>query len=440
MFETIDLLVREFATQMWGFPMLIFLSAAGIYFTLRLKGLQFCQFFESARVACRYRSGAGEGNISPLQSLFSALGGVIGNGNLGGVATAVAVGGPGAVFWLWVASMIAMILVYAETWLAVFQREEGKDGTLSGGPMYYIEKLLGFRWPAVFFALAMGLKTLLATSTVQSNSIALAFQSAFDFPLLPVCIGLAILTLVVTIGGLSSIAATLDKLTPLMVILYLGAGSAVLAFNWPLLADTLQLVVSSAFTPRGAVGGFTGATVLMAVRYGVARGFYSNEAGTGSSPMMYSTARTDSPEPLALIGMFGVVVDTIVGTLTAFVILTTGVWTSGETSTALTTSAFGNFFGSDGGYLVILTSLLFGYSTLIAWSFYGEQCFAYIWGPGARKPYRWLFSVAICFGFLEAEFLWSLGDLLNGIVVIINVSAIALLIRHIRPSRLFRLP
>jgi len=415
--------------------MLIFLSIVGGYFTLRLNGLQFRYFITSARLAYRYRTGAGEGNISPLKSLFAALGGVIGNGNLGGVATAIAIGGPGAVFWLWVASLVAMIVVYAETYLAVLQREKAVDGTYSGGPMYYIEKLLGLRWLAVLFALAMGLKTLLATSTIQSNSIALAFHSAFDSPLLPVCIGLSIFTLLVTIGGLNSIAQTLEKITPLMVILYVAAGIAILVYNWQVLGGLFQLVVSSAFTPRGAVGGFGGASVLMAIRYGVARGFYSNEAGTGSSPIMYSTAKTDDPENLALIGMFGVVIDTIVGTLTAFVILATGVWSSGETSTALTTSAFGTFLGSNGGYFVLLTSFLFGYSTLIAWSFYGEQCFAYIWGPGVRKLYRWMFSVAICFGFLEAELLWSWGDLLNGVTVLINVFAVTLLIRFNRHFR-----
>jgi len=435
MFETIDQFIREAATWLWGFPMLIFLTVVGVNLTLRLKGLQFRYFLKAARLAYRYRTGEGDGNISPLQSLFAALGGIIGNGNLGGVATAIAIGGPGAVFWLWIASLVAMILVYVETYLAVFQREKGPDGTFSGGPMYYIEKLLGLRWLAVTFALAMGLKTLLATSTIQSNSVALAFQSVFDSPLLPVCVSLSILTWLVTIGGLKSIAKTLEKLTPVMVLLYLTAASAILLFNWPILPEVFNLIVSSAFTPRASAGGFAGATVLMAIRYGVARGFYSNEAGTGSSPIMYSTAKTDDPEKLALIGMFGVVIDTVVGTLTAFVILATGVWMNGETSTALTTSAFGTFLGDYGGYFVVLTSFLFGYSTLVAWCFYGEQCFAFIWGPQVRKLYRWMFCVAIMFGFLEAELLWSWGDLLNGITVAVNISAVTLLIRFSRQFR-----
>jgi AGCS family alanine or glycine:cation symporter len=282
----------------------------------------------------------------------------------------------------------------------------------------------------------MGLKTLLATSTIQSNSIALAFQSAFHLPVLPICLGLALLTLAVTIGGLRSIARALEKITPFMVILYLAAGATILVLSWQVLDDVLGLIISSAFTPRGAVGGFAGATVLMAIRYGVARGFYSNEAGTGSSPIMYSTARTQVPDNLALIGMFGVVIDTLVGTLTAFVILATGVWTTGQTSTALTTAGFDTIFGSSGAYFIFTTSFLFGYSTLVAWSFYGEQCFAYIWGPGIRKTYRWLFCIAICFGFLEAEFLWSWGDLLNGITVLVNLIAVTMLIRHVDSSTL----
>jgi AGCS family alanine or glycine:cation symporter len=370
-----------------------------------------------------------------MQSLFSALGGVIGNGNLAGVATAIAVGGPGAVFWLWIASLVAMILVYTETYLAVFQREKSPDGTFSGGPMYYIEKLLNLRWLAVAFAFAMGLKSLLATSTIQSNSIALAYQSAFNKPLLPVCIVLAALTWLATIGGIQSIARALEKITPLMVILYLLAALFILASYWDALLTMMEMIVTSAFTPSGATGGFAGASVLMAIRYGVARGFFSNEAGTGSSPIMYSTARCDDPEKPALIGMFGVVIDTVVGTLTAFVILSTGVWSSGKTSTALTTAAFGSFLGSYGSYFVFLTSFLFGYSTLIAWCFYGEQCFAYIWGPVAKKPYRWAFCLAIAFGFLESELLWSWGDLLNALTVIINVFALVFLVRFSRHFR-----
>jgi AGCS family alanine or glycine:cation symporter len=435
----LDQWIRDFATLLWGYPMLIFLTLVGIYFSFRLKGLQFTRFFKAAQLTYKYRKGRGEGNITPLQSLFAALGGIIGNGNLAGVATAIAVGGPGSVFWLWVSSFIAMIIVYGETLLSMSHRKKSPDGTYSGGPMYYIEKLLEMRWLATLFALAMGFKALLATSTIQSNSISLAAYKSFNLNwlpqqvphLLPISITIAFLTWLVVIGGLYSIARVLKMITPFMVIIYLFLGIVILIEYGDAFGEVLKIIISKAFTPAGASGGFAGAAVIMAIRYGVARGFYSNEAGTGSSPIMFSTAKCDSPVKQSLIGMFGVFIDTIVATLTAFIILITGVWSSGETSTALTTAAFRVPFGSYGSYIVFLASFLFGYSTLIAWCFYGEQCFVYIWGPGMRKIFRWAFCLAIIFGFIEAELLWSFADLLNASIVIINVTAVFFLIRYV---------
>lgn len=422
--------------------MLIFLTLIGLYFSFRLKGLQFTRFFKAARLTYQYRKGKGEGNITPLQSLYGALGGIIGNGNLAGVATAIAVGGPGSIFWLWISSFIAMIIVYGETLLSMTNRKKSIDGTYSGGPMYYIEKLLKLRWLAISFALAMGFKALLATSTIQSNSISLAAYKSFNLDwlpqqiphLLPISLFLAFLTWLVVIGGLHSITRMLKMITPLMVIIYLFLGIVIIIKYSNLFEGVLKLIVSEAFTPTSASGGFAGATVLMTIRYGVARGFYSNEAGTGSSPIMFSTAKCDDPIKQSLIGMFGVFIDTIVATLTAFIILISGVWTSGETSTALTTAAFRVPFGSYGSYIVFLASFLFGYSTLIAWCFYGEQCFVYIWGPKMRKVFRWAFCLVIIFGFFEAESLWSCADLLNASIVIINVTALFFLIKHVVSS------
>jgi len=427
------------ATRLWGYPMIFFLSLVGILFTFLLKGLQFSRFFTSGRLAYRYRTASGEGNITPLESLFSALGGLIGNGNIAGIATAIAIGGPGAIFWLWTASFIAMIIVYSETLLALKFREKSVDGTYSGGPMYYIEKVLKLKWLAVLFAFAMGFKTLIATSTIQSNSIAIAAKQIFPLDklpqwmpeLLPVCIILSMLTWIVINGGLKSIARALKKITPLMVIIYAIAGLTIIFVNIGSFLEMMKLIVTNAFTPAGAAGGFAGTTVLLSIRYGVARGFYSNEAGTGSSPIMYSTAQFDNPVKQSLIGMFGVFIDTVVGTLTAFAILITGVWISGETSTALASQAFNTFFGHYGSYVVFFSSFLFGYSTLIAWCFYGEQCFVYIWGPIMRKVFRWLFCAAIVFGFFKVESLWSVGDLLNGFTVLVNVIAVIFLIKYV---------
>ncbi|MFC1554698.1 alanine/glycine:cation symporter family protein, partial [candidate division KSB1 bacterium] len=419
------------ATFLWGWPMLIFLSSIGIYFSLRLNWLQFSKFFTSGKLTYKYRTSSGEGNITPLQSFFSALGGIIGNGNLAGVATAIAIGGPGALFWLWISSFVAMIIVYSETLMSLLHREKGADGTYSGGPMYYIEKVLKLRWLAVIFAFGMGFKTLIATSTVQSNSISLAANASFDIPMIYTCIGLAFLTWLATIGGIKTIAKTLEKLTPLMVILFLVFGSIILVSNASSFVDMIKLVVAKAFTPAAETGGFAGASVMLALRYGVARGFYSNEAGTGSSPIMFATAKSDNPVKQSLIGMFGVVIDTLVGTLTAFTILITGVWSSGDTSTALTTAAFSTVFSDYGGYFVFLASFLLGYSTLIAWCFYGEQCFVYIFGPFMRKIFRWAFCIAIIFGYFETESIWSLGDLLNAFTVLINVCALIFLIKYV---------
>ncbi len=435
-------MIRDFASLIWGYPMLIFLTLIGLYFSFRLKGLQFTRFFKAARLTYQYREGKGEGNITPLQSLYGALGGIIGNGNLAGVATAIAVGGPGSIFWLWISSFIAMIIVYGETLLSMTNRKKSIDGTFSGGPMYYIEKLLKLRWLAILFALAMGFKALLATSTIQSNSISLAAYKAFNLDwlpqqiphLLPISLTLAFLTWLVVIGGLHSITRILKMITPSMVIIYLFLGIVIIIKYGNLFEGVLKIIVSEAFTPTSASGGFAGATVLMTIRFGVARGFYSNEAGTGSSPIMFSTAKCDDPIKQSLIGMFGVFIDTIVATLTAFIILISGVWTSGETSTALTTAAFRVPFGSYGSYIVFLASFLFGYSTLIAWCFYGEQCFVYIWGPKMRKIFRWAFCMVIIFGFFEAESLWSCADLLNASIVIINVTAVFFLIKYVVSS------
>jgi len=373
--------VRAAATWLWGPPMLIFLFLTGAIFTILMKGLQFSQFFKSGKLTYTQRTGSGEGNITPLQSFFGALGGLVGNGNLAGAATAIFMGGPGALFWMWVGAFVGMIIVYTETLLALMTREQSADGTYSGGPMYYIQKVLKIRWLAVTFALAMGLKTLMATSTVQSNSISLAASTVFNttwvpswIPVqLPFCIILAFLTWLVVIGGLFSIARTLEKITPLMIILFITLGSGVIIFNSGALIETIKFVFRDAFTPTSASGGFAGASVMLAIRYGVARGFYSNEAGTGSSPIMYCTAKTDNIYYQSLIGMFGVFIDTVVSTFVVIPILVTGVWTSGLTSTALTLASFQSLYGHYGGYLIVLLSFLLGYSTLIAWCFYGED-------------------------------------------------------------------
>ena len=439
MISTIAEIIRSSATWLWGPPMLILLSIVGIYFTLRLRCLQLKKFFKAARLTYIKRTGSGEGNITPLQSLLGALGGIIGNGTLAGIPTAICLGGPGALFWMWVASFIAMIIVYSGTLLALMNREKSADGTYSGGPMFYIKNALNLKWLAVIYALAFTFKALLSTTAMQSNSVSLAAYSAFDFswvpgwmpPLLPVCIMLALLTLAVTIGGIWSIARVLEKITPFMVLLFMLLGTTIILFNIDSLLKTLALVFEKAFTPASAAGGFAGTSVMLAIRYGVARGFYSNEAGMGSQPMMYSAAKIDNMHTQSLIAMFGVFIDTVVSTIVAMTILITGAWMTGLTSTALTTSAFQTFYGHYGGYIVFFSSFLFGYSTLLAWCFYGEQTFAFVFGPRTKNFYRCAFSIMIAFGFFKVETIWSVGDIFNAIVIGVNVISIFFLIHKV---------
>ena len=426
-------LVKEVGSFIWGPPMLIILTFAGFFLSLKLKGFQFSTFFSGLKLSFTQRKGEGEGNITPFQAYLASLGGIIGNGNIGGVATAIAVGGPGALFWMWLSSLVGMIIMYSETLLGVFYREKSRDGIFSGGPMYYIEKALKLKWLAVLFAFCMGTKTLLATSSVQSNSMSLVLNSEFNIPMLWSCIGIAVFTWIVTIGGLKTIAKTAEKLTPFMSVIYLLAAFIVIFINFDKIPAVFALIVESAFSGRSVEGGFAGATVLMAIRYGVARGFYSNEAGTGSVPIMHSSAQTKNPVRQAVIGMTGVTIDTLfVCSITGIVILLSGQWTSGESSTALTSMSFGADLGFYGNMVVLFSSLLFGYTTLISWSFYGEQCFAYIFGIGVRKLFRWMFCFAILIGMIsDPEVIWSWGDILNALTVVVNLTALLFLVGHV---------
>jgi len=425
--------IRKLADIIWGPQMLVFLMLTGLYLSFRLKGFQFSKFVTGLRLSIRKQKEEGEGNITSFQALMAALGAMIGNGNIAGVATAIAVGGPGALFWMWISSLVAMIIMYSETVLGIFYRTKGKDAILSGGPMYYIEKGLKIRWLAIIFAFAMGFKTLFATTSIQSNSMSLVVNSQFDIPMIWTCLVIAFLTWIVIIGGIKTIARTTERLTQIMSVLYITAAVLIILLNIDKLPSIIVLIFERAFSTSSMEGGFAGATVLMALRFGVARGFYSNEAGTGSVPIMHSSAKTDNPVRQAIIGMMSTFFDTlIICSMTGLVILLSGQWASGENSTALASLSFGTDLNLYGNLVVMLSSLLFGYSTLIAWSYYGEQCFAYIFGVKVRILFRWLFCFAIMVGMIpKAEVIWSWGDILNGITVIVNVIAILLLSGHV---------
>lgn len=415
-------IIKEVSDFLWGPQMLVFILGAGIYFSIRLKAIQFTHFKRASQEVKDSYTSRGEGNVTPYQALASALSGIIGNGNIAGVATAVVIGGPGAIFWMWITAVIGMATMYSESLLGFKFRFKEKDGTFLGGPMVYIEKGLRWKWLAVAFAAAMAVKTLLATTSIQSNSMSIALKNEFGVNQLISCLAIAIVTWIVVIGGFRKIAKTAQILTPFMTAVYFIGALIVIILNVEMILPAFGEIFEYAFTPYGAAGGFAGASVMTAIRYGAARGAYSNEAGTGSVAIMHATAGSDNPVRQSLISMMGVFIDTIiVCTITGLVILTTGLWTGDLNSTALTSESFA-YSLPFGNYIVLFSSLLFGYSTLIAWAFYGEQSAAYIFGDNIKRYYRWLFCAAILIGAVEnAENIWATGDLLNGITVIINL-------------------
>ena len=418
-------IIRRTADFIWGPQMLLFILGSGLYFSIALKFIQFRQFGNAVRAFGRSTQSTGEGNISPYQALMAALSGIVGNGNIAGVATAIVMGGPGAIFWMWASALILMATMYSEALLGFHFRGKMKDGTYIGGPMVYIQNGLGWRSLSVAFAIAMAVKTLIATTSIQSNSMAIGLNNQFGIPVYQSCIVIALLTWIVVIGGLKRIAETAQILVPFMSLVYLGCGVLILLLNYNQLIPAFEEIFRHAFTTKGAVGGFAGASVMMALRYGAARGAYSNEAGTGSVAILHATAKTDNAVYQSLIAMLGVFIDTIiVCTITALVLLVSGLWTSDLNSTALTSESFGIGLGG-ANWIVIFSSLLFGYSTLITWCFYGEQCAGYLLGDRIKVLYRWLFCASIMLGAAgTAESIWSLGDVLNGITVIINLIGI----------------
>jgi len=409
--------------------MLTLVLGVGVYLFVRLRALPVRQFASAVRETMRKQVVTEEGDIAPFAALMTAVGGIVGNGNIAGVATAITAGGPGALFWMWVSGVVGMGTMFTESVLGVRYRRRGADRLFVGGPMYYLRDRLG--WPKVagFFAAGMALKALLATTTVQSNSMASVAQSQLGWRPIVTCLVVAALTALVVLGGIRSIGRASEWLAPLMGVLYLAGAAGVLWSFRGALLPTLGLVAHQAFHPTAAAGGFLGAGVRQAFRFGVARGVYSNEAGTGSVPIAHASARTNDPVRQGRIAMLGVFLDTlVVATATGLVLLVTGSWTSGLQSTALAAEGFARGIGAIGPYVVLGSSLLFGLTTLITWSFYGEQCAVYLFGSGARRVYRILYCVGILGGaFAGVQAIWAWGDLLNGIIAIPNLVALAVL-------------
>jgi AGCS family alanine or glycine:cation symporter len=408
----------------WGLPLMILLGATGLWLTIALRGLQFRKLWYSLWLALVKRKDDGdqEGDITHFQALMTALSATVGTGNIAGVATAIAAGGPGALFWMWITGLVGMATKYSEAVLAVKYRITDEKGTMSGGPMYYISRGLGWKWLGTLFALFASIAAFGIGNLVQSNSIADAVQATFGVPLHVTGIVLVIAAGLVIFGGIKNIGKVTGILVPVMIVFYMGGALIILLMNIKAIPAAFALIFESAFTPTAASGGFLGAGVMMAIRMGVSRGIFSNESGLGSAAIAAAAAQTKHPVTQGLVSMTQTFIDTlVVCTMTGLVLIVTGAWDTGKNGAELTSFAFQN--GMPGGGVIVTVGLiLFAFSTILGWSYYGEKSIEYLLGPKSVLPYRLVFVICVGFGaVMKLELVWSLADVFNRLMAIPNL-------------------
>lgn len=414
----------------WGPLMLALLLGTGLYLTLGLRFLPIRKLPAGIRLLLRGGRGQGPGDISPFGALMTSLSATVGTGNIAGVATAIALGGPGALFWMWVTALLGMGIKYAEALCAVRFRETDGQGHFSGGPMYYIKNGLHKRWHwlGVAFAIFGSLAGFGIANTVQSHSVSEVLLESFSVP--PLVTGVALMALVgaVILGGIRRIAVVASWLVPFMAVAYVLMALTVILLNIGEVPSALHTIITSALTPTAATGGFAGATVWAALRFGVARGIFSNEAGLGSAPIAHAAARTNQPVEQGMIAMLGTFIDTLlICTMTGLVIVIMDVWPSGISGANLTASAFSSALPG-GDYIVAVGLCIFAFTTMIGWSFYGERCMVFLFGTKAITPFRMAWVLAIPVGTLmDLELVWLVADTLNAFMAIPNLIALLLL-------------
>ncbi len=427
MFENIVGQVNNFV---WGPVMLTLILGTGIYLTIGLAGMPIRKLTYGFRQLFAGREGLGEGDITPFNALMTSLSATVGTGNIVGVATAVGIGGPGALFWMWCTALVGMATKYAEAVLAVKYRETDELGNKVGGPMYYIRNGLGQKWAwlGLLFAVFGMLAGFGIGNSVQAHSVADAMQSAFGVPDMVSGTVMMILVALVLLGGIQRIASVAGKIVPLMAMLYVSLALLILILNIGKIPAALSLVVESAFSPVAAGGGFAGATIMLAIRMGVARGVFSNEAGLGSAPIAHAAAETDNPVRQGTVAMLGTFIDTlIICTMTGLVLIVTGAWNSGGEGAALTTSAFSMVLPF-GDKLVSVCLALFAFTTMIGWSYYSERCAEFLFGVRVIIPFRVLWVIAVLVGAtMKLGIVWGIADTLNGMMAIPNLIALLLL-------------
>lgn len=411
----------------WGELMLVLILGTGLFLMLRLKAVPLRNIGPGFRELIRGRKAEGEGDISSFNALMTALSATIGTGNIVGVATAIGIGGPGALFWMWCSALVGMATKYAEAVCAVHYRETDRRGRHVGGPMYYIKNGLGKRWAWLggLFALFGALAGFGIGNTVQANSVADALSGSFNIDPWYTSLVLMVLVGAVLIGGVKWLGQVAGKLVPLMAISYLLAGGLVLVLHIDQIPAALALVVSSAFTGSAAQGGFAGATIMLALQMGVARGVFSNEAGLGSAPIAHAAAKTNSPVQQGMIAMLGTFIDTlVVCTITGLVLIVSGAWLGEEAGAAMSQAAFAGSI-LHGDILISVSLALFAFTTLLGWSYYGERCAQYLLGERVVIPFRILWVLAIPLGAnMSLGLVWICADILNGLMAIPNLIAL----------------
>lgn len=412
----------------WGAPLLILLVGTGIYLTARLGLLQVIRLPKAFKLI--FADDKGSGDISSFAALATALAATVGTGNIVGVATAIKSGGPGALFWMWIAAFFGMATKYAEGLLAIKYRTKDDNGEISGGPMYYILHGMGKKWKplAVFFAVAGILVAYFGIGTFsQVNSITSSLENSFNLSPKLVSIVIAIVVAIVIFGGIQSISKVSEKVVPFMAIIYIIATLAVILLNANQVIPAFSQIFAGAFTGTAAIGGFAGAVVKDAIQKGIARGVFSNESGLGSAPIAAAAAKTEEPVEQGLISMTGTFIDTIIiCTLTGLSIIVTGKWTvEGLEGAPLTQAAFSSVFGNPGSFALTFCLVLFAFTTILGWSYYGERCFEFLFGTTHIKLYRTIFVLMVALGgFLKLELIWVIADIVNGLMAIPNLIAL----------------
>ena len=431
MLESFESIVSKISSFVWGeFLLIPLLSIVGIYLTLGLRCLPWLKIGSAIRLLLR-RSTDEHGEISPRHALMTALSATIGTGNIAGVATAIYFGGPGAVFWMWVIALFGMATKYSEAVAAIKFRQIDELGQYVGGPMYYIKNGLGarWRWMASIFAFFGMIAAFGIGNMVQSNSVADALESTFSIDHVYTGLAMSVLVGVVILGGIHRIAEVVGKIVPLMAFAYIICTVSILFVFRADIPDAFHLIFSSAFNGAAASGGFLGATIWMAIRFGVARGIFSNESGLGSAAIAHGAARTTQPVEQGLVAMLGTFIDTLViCTLTALVLIVTGAWSSGENGAAMSAYAFSAGLNNGGAEIVSVGLAIFAFTTIIGWSYYGERCAAYLFGTRITIFYRLLWVSAVLTGSLfKLGLIWTLADIFNGLMALPNLIALLLL-------------